>query len=897
MFWKKKKMNTPETDADIYADALNVAFRVPKAAPVPMPKEVKPRRSAPKWLRPAAIGLAVLCLVATVLIWALARRPSRETEHYLRLTVMDTSDKYLYGVDDADVYWRIDPGPADLDMADAERGDMIWVFYNGEGKEIDIERDSARYTRAVTARDVHLCCYDEPPASLAKYGMLFDTVRFDIDGDGLAETCRLFSGPTSGMRTYSLVAFNSFGLAEKQVIFYAPNAEWDPAFYVKDRALQILYATMPFASVPDVQRPAGAWDVRLENGQIALYAGNKQLDRIIDGELVRGTEIPTIPNLTAVNFKIYQNPAAGTSPFSASENLELSHSEADALVNRLRGLSWGSAEGQMPIGEITVYVGGSTFVYQFTPYGVLLCGGQAAQCPQQIWDELMAYLAALSEPAEYCTLQFKDLFGRTLVASLSAGHHTMAANGTVSTQGICSFLGSFVVLSFADTTELLILRRDGDHMVFLQAYSGAYLALAEGTRLPVSNGLLPPVGEKQGKLAFSLQDPSLYMGAADPSRPAQETPSAPLTLSVEDSALLESLFSNIHWTSQSFSSQAFTPVGTLYWTYDGFTEFIDFEADGTLLWEGNYATLPTADWGYIWSLLLGLGKSMPETGFSADDLTLRFHEGGLATLENDGIGTTVEYLRCGDRVLVKNNVHWLLLNLSTLNGKDRLKLVGIGDTPAGLFSGALDEIVPTLQLWLPGADPELMPPEVILSRAQEQAFLEFLSHTFADANPERIVETDSKAILRGNSYTYGLFIRGERNLTWAFGNEGVTKQLTVERWQEFLQLLYPASEQFSSRVRSLTEAGFQYIDMSSDGSAKVYDASGQTLKGRWIMANGLLYISAVGLIPPGGVAERTQIFVFRYEEERGYIYLAGSSNQDTWNLTDGQLFEVIYFYG
>ncbi len=882
MFWKKKKMNTPKTDADIYADALNVAFRVPKAAPVPMPKEVKPRRSAPKWLRPAIIGLAVLCLVATVLIWALARRPSRETEHYLRLTVMDTSANYLYGIDDADVYWRVDPGPADLDMADVQDGDMIWVFYNGEGKEIDIERDSARYTRAVTARDVRLCRYDEPPASLAKYGMLFDTVRFDIDDDGMAETCRLFSGPTSGMLTYSLVVFNSFGLVEKQVIFYAPNAERDPAFYVKDGALQILYVSM----FPDPV--TGAWDVRLEDGQIALYAGNKQLDRIINGELVQGTERPAIPDLTAVNFKIYQNSAAET-----SENLELSHSEADALVNGLRDLSWGSAEGQIPMGEFTVYVGGSAFIYQFTPYGMLLRGGQAARCSLQIWDQLMGYLAALSEPAEYCTVQFKDLYGRTLVASLSAGHHTMAVNGSVSTQGICSFLGSFVVLSFADTTELVTLRHNGDHMVFLQSHSGALLALVDGTRLSVSDSSLPPVVvEKQGKLAFSLRDPSLYMGTAVSSRPVQMAPSDPLTLSVEDTARLEKLLNNLNWYSQNLSSQGFVPVGTLYWTYDGSTEFIDFEADGTLLWEGNYATLPTADWGYIWGLLLGLGKSMPETGFSADNLNLWFYEGGLAVVYHNG-SSEVEYLRCGDRVLVKNDDYWLLLSLS---GEDRLKLVGIGETPAGRFSGALDEIVSTLQLWLPGADPELMPPEVILSNEQKKALLD-LRDIFHDCDVQIVERIGGRALFQEGEYSFELFFDNERNLTWAFGNEGVTKQLTVEQWQEFLQLLFPASERFNGRCRALTDTGFLYMDLSRDGSAKVYDANGQTLRGRWLMANGLLYISAVGLIPPGGVAERSQIFVFRYEEERGYIYLAGSSNQDTWNLTDGQIFERIYIYG
>lgn len=893
MFWNQKKKKAPRSEADLYADALDSAFRVPKAAPVPMPKAAKPPRSAPKWLRPTIMGLTVLCLVATVLIWALARRPSRETEHYLCLTVIGTSKTHLYGFDEDEVFWRIDPGNADFDLADARRDDVIWIFFDGEGEQIEEIYNAVHYSHAATARDLHLCRYDEPPANLQQYGLLFDTVRFDIDDDGMAETCRLFAGPTSGMVTYELIAFGSFGLPEKRVVFFAPNAEQDPAFYVDNGALQILYVNMPFASVPGVQQRTGAWDVRMEDGEMVLYAGNKQLDRLIDGELIRGTEPPTIPSISAMSFSLYLQPLVGTENKVTSDLLELPFEQANELLRQLGELDWRSTTTYICVGDFTLYVGGSTFVYQFMPTGILVCGDQHVACPQELWDQLMLMFAVVAPNQQKLNVSFVDQQSNSVSIAINGDSHTDVVNGKLTELGRCLSLGDFLILSFEDSADLVTLRRESDHAVFHQTWSSTKFRLADGSRLSLSSYRPHSVAGEQGVLFFSLADPIARMEPVD-TAPPQATESDRRVLTAEDTVRLEYFLNNLKWHSQSQSSQVFFQAGTLYWTCGGTTKAIGFEADGTLLWNGNYTHLSASDWRYLWGLLQGVGKDMPEAIFSNDSMTLRFSAGGIAMVEQDGVGTTMEYLRCGDRVLLQNSEQWLLLSMRS---EDRLILTGCGDSPAGLFSGELLENVPTLQLWLPGMDEQFTPPEAVLSDEQEMELLLFLGDTFRDSNPQTVEKTGGKAILRGYGYTYELYFDNDHTLIWAVGNEGVTEQLTYAKWQQFLQFLFPASEQQGSRYRTLTDQGFLYISLKSGGTAEIYDG-GRSLMGRWLQKGGILYVTVKELIAPGDTAVALpQIFVFRSTGYGGYRYAAELSDQATWQLSDEQLFEQIYIYG
>lgn len=895
MFWKKKKKNAPKTEVQTYTDALEAAFRVPKATPVAMPKAPKrPRPALPKWLRPAILGVLALCLVCGVLFWYFGLRPTRQTEHYLCLTVTDTAATYFYGVDAQDVFWRIDPSRAELSPDDVKAGDVVWVFYNGDGEDISEFRDGSLYTRSVDARGAVLCDSPQAPEKYAQFGViLYDTLRFDIDDDGIAETCRLFDGLTSGMTTYTLVAFSPLGLAERQVIFYAPGSEKCPVFYEKDGTLQILYADMRYSQLGIGAVAVGAWDVRFEDGDIALYAGAKMLDRIIDGNYVPGTEPATIPNFSAISFGLY--PTEGQDAVTSALQ-EISFDEANDLLQKLRELYWHTNKTYECAGEFTLYVGGSAFVYQFTPTGSLVCEDGYAQCPKEVWDDLMQIFAENAPNQTTQNINFLDLKANSYSIAVVENSHTVTCNGGISAFGRCIRLGDILILTFADRTDMVTLRMEADYAVFLQACSSSRFRLSDGVRLPLINHYSPPVVDEQGVLCFSLSDPLLYMSPSDSILlPEKEIGSDLLTLSAQETAQLDSLLNNLKWYSQGLSSQGFTPVGVLRWTCGGTTWEISFEADGTLLWEGNYTHLLPEDWKYLWGLLQGMGKDMPETAFSAEALTLRFYEDGIATMEWDGLGGSAAYLRCGDRVLIRNSESWLLLRLS---GEDRLTLTGLGETPAGRFSGVLDEIVPTLQLWLPGVDPGLLPPEVVLSDEREMEFLSFLGEIFRDSNPQTVEKTGGKAILRGYGYTYELYFDNDFRLTWAVGNEGVTDKLTYAEWKDFLWLLFPASEQQTGRYRTLTDQGFLYINLESIGVAELYDAQGLSLMGRWLQKGGILYITAQVVIEPGDTAvEQPQTFVFRSTGYGGYCYAAELSEQATWQLSNEQPFEQIYLYG
>ena len=894
MFWKKKKKNAPKTEAQTYTDALEAAFRVPKATPVAMPKAPKrPRPALPKWLRPAILGVLALCLVCGVLFWYFGLRPTRQTEHYLCLTVTDTAATYFYGVDAQDVFWRIDPSRAELSPDDVKAGDVVWVFYNGDGEDISEFRDGSLYTRSVDARGAVLCDIPQAPEKYAQFGViLYDTLRFDIDDDGIAETCRLFNGPTSGMTTYTLVAFSPLGLAERQVIFYAPGSEKCPVFYEKDGTLQILYADMRYSQLGIGAVAVGAWDVRFEDGDIALYAGAKMLDRIIDGNYVPGTEPATIPKFSAISFGLY--PTEGQDAVTSALQ-EISFDEANDLLQKLRELYWRTNKTYECAGEFTLYVGGSAFVYQFTPTGSLVCEDGYAQCPKEVWDDLMQIFAENTPNQTTQNINFLDLKANSYSIAVVESSHTVTCNGGISAFGRCIRLGDLLILTFADSTDMVTLRMEADYAVFLQACSSARFRLSDGVRLPLINHDSPPVVDEQGVLQFALDDPLLYMSPVDSIKP-QPAESELLTLSVQETARLDSLLNNLKWYSQGLSSQGFTPVGVLRWTCGGTTWEISFEADGTLLWEGNYTHLLPEDWKYLWGLLQGMGKDMPETAFCADALILRFYEGGIATMEWDGLGGSAAYLRCKDLVLVRDSESWLLLRLK---GEDRLALSGIGSTPAGRFSGVLDEIVPTMQLWLPGMDEELMPTETVLSDEQEMELQGFLSNTFEYSLPvpETVQKTGGKAILRGYGYTYALYFDNDRTLTWAVGNECVTEQLTYAKWQQFLQFLFPASEQQGGRYRTLTDQGFLYISLVSGGTAEIYDG-GRSLMGRWLQKGGILYVTVKEMIAPGDTAVALpQTFVFRSTGYGGYRYAAELSDQATWQLSNEQPFEQIYIYG
>lgn len=389
MLWEKRKESTSVSEEKAYADALDAAFRPPRQ---PLRKRLQLRFS--RRARRMMICAGALCLLFVLFMAFWNIRPTRRTEHYLALTVTDVTFDSLYGIDGACNCWRVNLGNSGMTASEVKTGDQIWVFYNGNGKQIQKIHQDFTYTREITARKICIGGATMPPERYLSYGLSqYDSLYFDIDGDGRLENCRLFAGMTSGFQTYWIVAFDLLGQPKLNTLFYVSGADTNPIFYIQNGNLQILYLSTDDGN-------AAAWDVRCTDGYIAVYADGEKLNSRVDlGNIVEPTYLEN-----GVCFRL-ENTSEET-----TLSLELTDEESSQLMQSLMWQDWEEGTLTANFFSVTVWADNIEYTFGLTTEGMLTFENYHAVCPEALLKNLMNLVNREEKIAEEVRMHWENVY-------------------------------------------------------------------------------------------------------------------------------------------------------------------------------------------------------------------------------------------------------------------------------------------------------------------------------------------------------------------------------------------------------------------------------------------------------------------------------------------------------
>ncbi len=109
------------------------------------------------------------------------------------------------------------------------------------------------------------------------FSPVIDEITADIDSDGKDEHCVLTYGPTSGLYTVVFTATEKGSEKAEYINTFNMPYTGGTAFYKSDEGLQIVCGNSVFKNGQSVKTEDVYLDIKIENGNIALYDGNKKI--------------------------------------------------------------------------------------------------------------------------------------------------------------------------------------------------------------------------------------------------------------------------------------------------------------------------------------------------------------------------------------------------------------------------------------------------------------------------------------------------------------------------------------------------------------------------------------------------------------------------------------------
>lgn len=693
--------NKNPQEYDFYQAALK-AFDVPaitaseeKAAPLEAPEEVeniqpqeepsKPILSKKMWI--AALLVAVFALVVSLWPKGNHNTPPRG-ENWVYGYVSEYGEDFILLRDAFGTCWHVDITGVDVpaanwDAAIPELGNnMLWVFYNGT--QLISADGSTRNIKASTVLLGGTTAVEDLDA------MVYDDIRYDLDGDGETERWLLLKGRGSGILYQQLVAVQEDGNVLYDVLLYSALSG-DCRFHPRKDGLQLIgVGAASYISL----------DVRVIGGHVAIFNGNAQLNVV---DQLRPT-VPTVPTTppTTTSQRIDKDAVCSIQFFlgKVASNLAMSVEPAEMeniYFDFLEALSWKDIVDEEIVetaGYFIVRIGNDYHAYHFTNDGILIYkhNGKAerrTQLSADDWNRIMELMyrsgpTGINAVGHYIGA---DSAGRSLEIFLNEGGSAQLIYSELYEEvvypmllGKFAMIGDYLYIRNAIVgakSFVFVFRKVNDEFVYVAE-------LSEHEMMKISDGEIfgDPYMPKELLVTLSATDPQtgeLLVG---------DFPKIILSESQADG--LKKLLSEVEWMDTELGGTV--PACRFVLKYADGTEQ-SFAICGLELWS-SYGTdkLLLAQWKTLMDIIAMAQGDMAVNGDYSADL------GGINYQLSFGQGRTFEitfgyevgvhitkgrYIASGGLVYIWNEAGNTYLLISRANGFDVVQETSNG-LPDGL---------------------------------------------------------------------------------------------------------------------------------------------------------------------------------------------------------------------
>lgn len=197
------------------------------------PERQNPLKLLKKYKKLAIGAAAVLVLAVAVLAICLLHKPDlyvhNEVPKPVLLLVERRRGTGFYGKDLNGKWWIVG---CDLDDV-SEESRCCWITFEETPQKSEIQFEGTQIDYSVTATR----CWNILRDDRMYAGRGYDICEFDIDRDGVVETCVLGWGTTSGVASYEFSVWNGTDCEER--IFFITEYYTDMAFYSDAEQLKI----------------------------------------------------------------------------------------------------------------------------------------------------------------------------------------------------------------------------------------------------------------------------------------------------------------------------------------------------------------------------------------------------------------------------------------------------------------------------------------------------------------------------------------------------------------------------------------------------------------------------------------------------------------------------------
>ena len=883
--------NKNSQEYDFYQAALK-AFDVPvisapeeKTAPMETPLKaeiMQPQEEPPKPILSKRMWMVVLLVAVFALVVSLWPKGNHNTptrgENWVYGYVSEYGEDFILLRDAFGTYWHVDISDVDVPAANSDAAvpllgkTTLWVFYNGA--QLISADGSTRNIKASTVLLGGTTAVEDLGA------MVYDDIRYDLDGDGETERWLLLKGRGSGILYQQLVAVQEDGNILYDVLLYSALSG-DCRFHPRKDGLQLIgVGAASYISL----------DVRVIGGHVAIFNGNAQ-QNVVDQ--LRPT-VPTTPPATT-SQRIDKDAICSIQFFlgKVASNLAMSVEPAEMeniYFDFLEALSWKDIVDEEIVetaGYFIVRIGNDYHAYHFTNDGILIYkhNGKAerrTQLSADDWNRIMELMYRSASTGINAVGHYigADSAGRSLEIFLNEGGSAQLIYSELYEDvAHPMLLGKFAMISdylyirnvnVGAKPFVFVFREVNDELVYVAE-------LSEHEMMKISDGEIfgDPYMPKELYLTLSATDPQtgeLLVG---------DFPKIILSESQADS--LKNLLSEVEWMDTELGGTV--PACRFVLKYADGTEQ-SFAICGLELWS-SYGTdkLLLAQWKTLMNIIaVASGNMILNGNYSANlegiDYQLSFGQGSPLEITfgyEAGVHKTKgQYIASGGLVYIWNEVGNTYLLISRDNGFDvvqeysnalpdglqfrkylnftNLSYDIIVDEMSGLSaedlsdreSGRLSEIVTNLQ-WQPvGTDPQ----GVMLGAIS----------------------------MWGDADWFGADIRSDRTLVVG----DIEAKLAEEDWNFLLNLLADRGNPGPSGVYTAA-VGDKTLELCIMGTEfKIIDGE------NWIVGKCVCFDKTVMLFGDDG-----QVLVLSTNQNGTLRYHSGLSWLTTWELSSDTKFQPL----
>ena len=478
--------NQNPKDQDFFQEALK-AFDAPvlkeqpkpeienapivEPAPIPVEEALLPRPSfLRKWWPAFLFCLACLTILAALM----PRGKDYEVrgENVVHGTISFAYDNMLVLTDGAGERWYVRCENIELPQEYQTQQVLVWVFYDGKPKETTelncTKKIDATYVKSSGAYILE---------GMEEYGLVYDDIRFDLDGDGKAEHWYLLS---------------EYGLAFDSSLYHSSYI--DPGFQ-SSSAVSIYSGKWLIALDDDGNKLHHIWfqsvsyrnhvfgnsggklylnalthtdgyttlDIRLEDGKVAVYHGEDKLPSIqfpnaSSDDSQTDQEPPLIITGPLMTLPSTEPPAGSAISFSVLDGVstgwitgkETEVSNFKKSLDRLDSEDSNSYPSLQTFGTFQIRMDGVESSYLFTADGKVISNGKVRQLTESMFLNMIRMMGCLAtDLAVYeghmptgATMELKLDFGGDFELAIreKSGSKTTAF-------GVFGRIGQYLILS------------------------------------------------------------------------------------------------------------------------------------------------------------------------------------------------------------------------------------------------------------------------------------------------------------------------------------------------------------------------------------------------------------------------------------------------------------------